>query len=132
MLQRRFPNIQAPRKEDICYATTNRQAAVKALASQCDALIVIGAPNSSNSNRLAEVGRTQGCEKSILIERATDIDFTWLDGVKRLGLTAGASAPEVLVQEMIAACEEKFEVRVENVNVTDEDVEFSLPRALIS
>ncbi len=132
VLQRRFPNIQAPRKEDICYATTNRQAAVKALASRCDALIVIGAPNSSNSNRLAEVGKNQGCEKSILIERAADLDFTWLDGVQKLGLTAGASAPEILVQELIAACEEKFSVTVEDVNVTDEDVEFSLPRALTS
>jgi 4-hydroxy-3-methylbut-2-enyl diphosphate reductase len=132
VLQRRFPKIQAPRKEDICYATTNRQAAVKALASQCDALIVIGAPNSSNSNRLAEVGRTQGCEKSILVERAADIDFNWLDGVERLGLTAGASAPEILVQELITACEKKFQVTVENVDVTDEDVEFSLPRALMS
>ena len=84
--------IQAPRKEDICYATTNRQAAVKALASQCDAMIVIGAPNSSNSNRLAEVGRKEGCEKSILIERAAELDLAWLDGVQTLGLTAGASA----------------------------------------
>jgi 4-hydroxy-3-methylbut-2-en-1-yl diphosphate reductase len=132
VLQRRFPKIQAPRKEDICYATTNRQAAVKALAAQCDALIVIGAPNSSNSNRLAEVGKNQGCEKSILIERAADLDFAWLDGVQKLGLTAGASAPEILVQELIAACEEKFSVTVEDVNVTDEDVEFSLPRALTS
>ncbi|MBT6430472.1 MAG: 4-hydroxy-3-methylbut-2-enyl diphosphate reductase [Rhodospirillaceae bacterium] len=130
ILRRRFPNIQAPRKEDICYATTNRQAAVKALAARCDAMIVIGAPNSSNSNRLAEVGKNQGCEKSILIERAADLDMTWLDGVQNLGLTAGASAPEVLVQELITACEEKFSVTVENVSVTDEDVEFSLPRAL--
>ena len=130
VLQRRFPNIQAPRKEDICYATTNRQAAVKALASQCDAMIVIGAPNSSNSNRLAEVGRKEGCEKSILIERAAELDLAWLDGIQTLGLTAGASAPEVLVQELIAVCEENFSITVENVNVTDENVEFSLPRAL--
>ncbi len=130
VLKRRFPNIQAPRKEDICYATTNRQAAVKALAPRCDAIIVIGAPNSSNSNRLAEVGRTQGCEKSILIERAADLDFTWLDGVRTLGLTAGASAPEILITELISACEEKFSVTVENVDVTTEDMEFSLPRVL--
>jgi 4-hydroxy-3-methylbut-2-enyl diphosphate reductase len=130
VLQRRFPNIQAPRREDICYATTNRQAAVKALAPRCDALIVIGAPNSSNSNRLTEVGRNQGCEKSILIERAADLDFAWMNGVHTLGLTAGASAPEVLVRELITACEEYYEVTVEDVNVTMEEVEFSLPRAL--
>jgi 4-hydroxy-3-methylbut-2-en-1-yl diphosphate reductase len=130
VLRRRFPKIQAPRKEDICYATTNRQAAVKALAAKCDALIVIGAPNSSNSNRLAEVGRNQGCAKSILVQSAADLDFAWLDGVRRLGLTAGASAPEILVQELIEACGEKFQVTVEQVNVIDEDVEFGLPRAL--
>ena len=130
VLARRFPDLAGPRKGDICYATTNRQAAVKAIAGRCDALFVIGAPNSSNSNRLAEVGRKEGCDNSILIERAADLDLAWLDGVRTLGLTAGASAPGILVQELIAACEEKFSVTVENVNVTDENIEFSLPRAL--
>jgi len=130
VLTQRFPAILGPHKDDICYATTNRQEAVKAVAPRVDRMIVVGAPNSSNSNRLAEVGRNQGCEKSILIERAADLDMAWLDGVQNLGLTAGASAPEILVQELIAACEENFAVTVENVNVTDEDVEFSLPRAL--
>lgn len=132
VLERRFPAIEGPRKEDICYATTNRQAAVKAIAKSCDALIVIGAPNSSNSNRLAEVARVAGCEKSMLLQDSGELDLSWLDGVRRLGLTAGASAPEILVQEMIAACGEKFDVTVEKIDLLDEDVEFSLPRALIS
>jgi 4-hydroxy-3-methylbut-2-en-1-yl diphosphate reductase len=129
-LQRRFPNIEAPRKEDICYATTNRQAAVKTLAPDCDAFIVIGAPNSSNSNRLAEVAAAMGCPKSILIERAADLDMAWMDGAETLGITAGASAPELLVQELISALREKFDVTVREVAVTTEDVHFSLPRAL--
>lgn len=129
-LQKRFPNIEAPRKEDICYATTNRQAAVKTLAPDCDAFIVIGAPNSSNSNRLAEVAAAMGCPKSILIERAADLDMAWMDGSETLGITAGASAPELLVQELIAALKEKFDVTVREVAVTTEDVHFSLPRTL--
>jgi 4-hydroxy-3-methylbut-2-enyl diphosphate reductase len=130
-LQERFPNIEAPRKEDICYATTNRQAAVKALVPGCDAFIVLGAPNSSNSNRLAEVAQTAGCEKSILIERAAELDMGWLEGVTTLGITAGASAPELLVQELIAHLNTKYDVTVNEVSVTTEDVQFRLPRSLI-
>ena len=129
-LQERFPNIEAPRKEDICYATTNRQAAVKTLAPDCDAFVVLGAPNSSNSNRLAEVAKAMGCEKSILIERAADLDLAWLEDAKTVGITAGASAPELLVQELIAALREEYDVTVREVSVTTEDVHFSLPRVL--
>lgn len=130
ILQRRFPNIEAPRKEDICYATTNRQAAVKDLADECEAMIVLGAPNSSNSNRLAEVALTIGCPKSILIQRAAELEDGWLDGVSTLGITAGASAPEILVQELIDSLAAQFEVTVEERNIIDENVTFSLPRAL--
>ena len=131
VLQRRFPNIKAPRKEDICYATTNRQASVKALAKECDGLVVLGAPYSSNSKRLVEVALTIGCPKSTLIQRAIDLDDDWLNGVSTLGVTAGASAPEILVQELIDALAEKFDVTVEERNVIAEDIRFSLPRALI-
>lgn len=130
ILQRRFPKIEAPRKEDICYATTNRQAAVKELADECDAMIVLGAPNSSNSNRLAEVALTIGCPKSTLIQRAAEMEDGWLDGVSTLGVTAGASAPEILVQELIDTLSEQFDVTVEERNIIDENVTFSLPRAL--
>lgn len=130
ILQRRFPKIEAPRKEDICYATTNRQAAVKKLADECDAMIVLGAPNSSNSNRLAEVALTVGCPKSALIQRVAEMEDGWLDGVSTLGVTAGASAPEILVQELIDALSEQFDVTVEERNIIDENVTFSLPRAL--
>jgi 4-hydroxy-3-methylbut-2-enyl diphosphate reductase len=129
-LQRRFPAIEEPRREDICYATTNRQAAVKAITPDCDAVIVLGAPNSSNSNRLAEVASAVGCPKTLLIERAAAFDFAWLDGVRCLGVTAGASAPELLVQELIDACRERFAVTVEEISVTEEDIHFSLPRVL--
>ncbi len=130
VLTRRFPEIKVPRKEDICYATTNRQAAVKSVARQCDALIVLGAPNSSNSNRLREVAVAAGCRKAILIQRAAELDFAWLDGVERLGITAGASAPELLVQELIEACRERYNLAIEQVEVTRENVRFSLPRVL--
>ncbi len=130
ILQRRFPNIEEPRKEDICYATTNRQSAVKELADKCDALIVLGAPNSSNSNRLAEVALTMGCPKSTLIQQAADLEEGWLDRVSTLGITAGASAPEILVQELVDALSYQFNVSVEELNVINEDVTFSLPRAL--
>ncbi|HCH56695.1 MAG TPA: 4-hydroxy-3-methylbut-2-enyl diphosphate reductase [Rhodospirillaceae bacterium] len=130
ILQRRFPNIEAPRKEDICYATTNRQSAVKELADKCDALIVLGAPNSSNSNRLAEVALTMGCPKSTLIQQAADLEEGWLDRVSTLGITAGASAPEILVQELVDALSYQFNVSVEELNVINEDVTFSLPRTL--
>jgi 4-hydroxy-3-methylbut-2-enyl diphosphate reductase len=129
-LQARFPNIEGPHKEDICYATTNRQAAVKAIAGQADMMLVIGAPNSSNSNRLAEVARTSGCKKAALIQRASEIDWSLFEGVKTLGLTAGASAPEILVEEVIAACREKFSVRVDEVRITEENVIFKVPRIL--
>lgn len=129
-LQKRFPNIEGPHKEDICYATTNRQAAVKEIAAQSDAMLVIGAPNSSNSNRLAEVGEAYGCRKALLIQRAADIDFDWLDDVQTLGLTAGASAPEVLVEEVIDMIAEYFEVNVEEVRITEENVIFKVPKVL--
>jgi len=130
VLQRRFTRIAGPRKEDICYATTNRQAAVKAIAGSADALLVVGAPNSSNSMRLVEVAKVAGCAKAALVQRAADIDWTFLAGVRRLGISAGASAPEVLVQEVIDACRARFDVRVEDVRVTEEDVYFNLPRVL--
>jgi 4-hydroxy-3-methylbut-2-en-1-yl diphosphate reductase len=132
ILQRRFPQMQGPKIEDICYATTNRQAAVKAIAPRCEALVVIGAPNSSNSMRLVEVAKTYGCPKATLIRRASDLDWEWLKGVSRLGVTAGASAPEVLVDELIAACRERFDVTIEEVRVTEESVVFKLPRALVA
>ncbi len=131
-LERRFPTIKGPRREDICYATTNRQAAVKAITPRCDALIVLGAPNSSNSNRLAEVASAAGCAKTMMIERAGELDMSWLDGVGTLGITAGASAPELLVQELIETCRAGFDVTVEEINITEEDVGFSLPRVLTS
>lgn len=129
-LQARFPSITGPSKEDICYATTNRQAAVKAIAEASDALMVIGAPNSSNSNRLVEVARVYGCPKSMLVQRAADIDWSWFDGVDVLGLTAGASAPEILIEEVINAAREKFDVTVEEVAITQENVVFNVPRVL--
>ena len=130
VLTRRFPAIRPPNKDDICYATTNRQNAVKAMAGQCDALLVIGAPYSSNSRRLVEVAAANGCEKSLLVGRADEIDWCWLEGVGRLGLTAGASAPELLVEEVIAACRARFTVTLEEVSAAVEDVRFKLPRGL--
>jgi 4-hydroxy-3-methylbut-2-enyl diphosphate reductase len=132
VLRRRFPSIEGPKMEDICYATTNRQAAVKAIAGRCDALIVIGAPNSSNSMRLVEVASSGGCHKSRLVQRAADMDWGWLAGVGRLGLTAGASAPETLVDELIAACRERYDVTLEEVRTMKENVVFKLPRMLVA
>ena len=129
-LQEKFPAIQGPHKEDICYATTNRQAAVKAIADEADALIVIGAPNSSNSNRLVEVGAIHGCAKSMLVQRAAEIDWAWVDGVGVLGLTAGASAPEVLIEEVIEAAKERFDVTIKEVAITQENVNFKIPSIL--
>jgi 4-hydroxy-3-methylbut-2-enyl diphosphate reductase len=129
-LKQRFPHIHGPGKEDICYATTNRQLAVKSLAPHCDALIVVGSPNSSNSRRLVEVARTGGCENAFLVQTAASLDWSRLEGVTTLGITAGASAPEILVQELVDSCRERFDVTVENVSVGDERVEFNLPRAL--
>ena len=129
-LQARFPAIVGPHKEDICYATTNRQAAVKAIAGQIDALLVIGAPNSSNSKRLVEVGRAAGCRYSQLIQRAADIDWRALEGAASVGVTAGASAPEVLIQEVIDAFEDRFDLTREIVETAVESVEFKVPRVL--
>jgi 4-hydroxy-3-methylbut-2-enyl diphosphate reductase len=127
-LQARFPAIIGPHKEDICYATTNRQAAVKAVAGKIDALLVIGAPNSSNSMRLVEVGRTAGCAQ--LVQRATDIDWRALEGITSVGVTAGASAPEVLVNEVIDAFRARYDARVELVETAQENIEFKVPRIL--
>ena len=132
VLRRRFPAIQGPKMEDICYATTNRQAAVKAIAGRCDALVVIGAPNSSNSMRLVEVAANYGCAKSRLVQRAADMDWAWLGDADRLGITAGASAPELLVDELIEACRARYDVTVEEVRTTEENVVFKLPRALVA
>jgi len=129
-LRARFPDITGPSKEDICYATTNRQAAVKAIAARVDAILVVGAPNSSNSRRLVEVARQAGCPRAMLVQNSKEIDWTFFDGVERLGLTAGASAPEHLVQEIIEACRGRFDVRVEEVTVTEENIRFNLPRAV--
>ena len=130
ILQRRYPQIAAPHKEDICYATSNRQDAVKAIAQGCDLLLVIGAPNSSNSKRLAEVGLRAGAKASHLIQTAAEIDWSWFDGVRIAGLTAGASAPEDLVTGVIDALRARFAVTQQDVTVTREDVVFKLPRAL--
>jgi len=129
-LKARFPGIVGPHKEDICYATTNRQAAVKVIAPRADALLVIGAPNSSNSQRLVEVGKAAGCELAHLVQRAADIPWAELDGVSSIGITAGASAPEALVEEIIDALGERFELSVETVTTATEDVTFKLPRVL--
>ena len=130
ILRERFPVIVGPRKEDICYATTNRQAAVKAIAPRCDALIVVGAPNSSNSLRLVEVSERAGCPKSVLLQRGRDILWADFDGIGTLGITAGASAPEELVDEIIDAFRERFDVSVESVVTTEERVAFNVPREL--
>jgi 4-hydroxy-3-methylbut-2-enyl diphosphate reductase len=129
-LRARFPAITGPGKEDICYATTNRQEAVKAMAPRIDALLVIGAPNSSNSQRLVEVGRKAGCGYAQLVQRAADIDWRALQGIRSLGLTAGASAPEVLVEEVIDAFRARYDVTVETVETAVERVEFKIPRVL--
>lgn len=129
-LQARFPAIIGPHKEDICYATTNRQASVKAIAPLIEALLVIGAPNSSNSKRLVEVGRAAGCAYAQLVQRASDIDWRALDGIRTIGITAGASAPEVLVNEVIAAFQSRYDLHVERVETATEDVEFKVPRVL--
>jgi 4-hydroxy-3-methylbut-2-enyl diphosphate reductase len=130
ILAARFPEIVAPHKEDICYATTNRQEAVKRIAGRIDAMIVIGAPNSSNSQRLREVAERAGCPVSLLVQRAAEIDWSRLAGIRRIGITAGASAPEVLVEEVIGAFAERYAITVEVVTAADEAVTFNLPRAL--
>lgn len=130
VLQERFPEIVMPRKDDICYATTNRQDAVKRIAPNCDRMIVVGSPNSSNSLRLVEVAERAGCPHAMLIERASEIDWRHFEGIGRLGVTAGASAPEVLVDSMIDAFAERFEVTVETVTTAQENISFKLPRPL--
>lgn len=129
-LQARFPNIVGPHKEDICYATTNRQMAVKDIAPKVEALLVVGAPNSSNSKRLVEVAANAGCSYAQLVQRATDIDWRALGGVKSIGLTAGASAPEVLVNEVIDAFRDRYNVTVIPVETAQENVNFKVPRVL--
>jgi 4-hydroxy-3-methylbut-2-enyl diphosphate reductase len=129
-LQARFPSIVGPHKEDICYATTNRQAAVKAIAPKADAILVVGAPNSSNSRRLVEVGAKAGCSYSQLVQRAENIDWRALEGIGSVGVTAGASAPEILVEEVIDAFRARYDVTVEQVETAVENVEFKVPRVL--
>jgi 4-hydroxy-3-methylbut-2-enyl diphosphate reductase len=130
ILKQRFPGIVGPHKEDICYATTNRQEAVKRVAAEVDAMIVVGAPNSSNSQRLREVAERAGCRVSTLVQRAADIDWPIFDGIGHLGVTAGASAPEVLVEEVIDAFAERYEITVDVVTAAKESIAFSMPRQL--
>ena len=129
-LKARFPGIVGPHKEDICYATTNRQEAVKAMAPRCDAMLVVGAPNSSNSKRLVEVGARAGCAYAQLVQRAADIDWRALEGISSIGITAGASAPDVLITEVVDAFRARFDVTVEQVVTAEENVEFKVPRVL--
>lgn len=129
-LKDRFPKIIGPHKEDICYATTNRQEAVKAVSPKVDALLVIGAPNSSNSKRLVEVGKSSGCKYSQMVQRASDIDWRALEGVKSIGITAGASAPEILINEVILSISDRFNVNQKIIETAVENVEFKVPRIL--
>ena len=128
-LRGRFPAIEAPKREDICYATSNRQAAVKAIAGRCEAMLVIGASNSSNSLRLVEVAEREGV-RARLVARGTDVDFRWLEGIRTLGITAGASAPEVLVREVVDRLRERFDVHEEPVEGVEENMVFKLPAGL--
>ncbi len=127
-LQARFPAMASPHKEDICYATTNRQAAVKAIGERADLVLVVGAPNSSNSVRLVEVAKRAGARDAHLVQTAADVDWSWFDGAARVGISAGASAPEELVEDLMAAIAERFTVTVDEVRVADEDVIFKLPK----
>ncbi len=129
ILKRRFPALISPKKEDICYATTNRQEAVKSITGACDTVLVIGAPNSSNSLRLVEVAEKHGC-RARLVQRATDIDWDWMAKSKTVGITAGASAPELLVEEVISAFRERYDVTLEQITTTTENVRFKLPSIL--
>jgi 4-hydroxy-3-methylbut-2-enyl diphosphate reductase len=130
VLRRRFPNIALPHKEDICYATTNRQEAVKRVAPNVDAMVVVGAPESSNSVRLVEVARRNGCERAVLVERAAEIDWSVFEGITRLGITAGASAPDPLVDEVIEAFAQRFDIHVSSSGDPRERIVFNLPREL--
>jgi 4-hydroxy-3-methylbut-2-enyl diphosphate reductase len=129
-LRTRFPNIHGPHKEDICYATTNRQAVVKKVAPMVEAMLVVGSPNSSNTQRLREVAERAGCPRAALVERAREIDWSLFGSIQSLGVTAGASAPENLVEEVIGAFAQRYAVTVETVTTADEDMFFPLPRAL--
>ena len=130
VLQARFPQIHGPHREDICYATTNRQEVVKKVAPMVEAMLVVGSPNSSNTQRLKEVAERAGCPRAALVERASDIDWSAFGSIESLGVTAGASAPEVLVEEVIGAFAERYVVSVETVTTADEDMFFPLPRVL--
>jgi 4-hydroxy-3-methylbut-2-enyl diphosphate reductase len=130
ILKRRFPAINGPHKEDICYATTNRQEAVKAVAPEVDAMVVVGSPTSSNSVRLVEVARRAGCERAFLVDRADDIDWSQFEGIRRLGVTAGASAPEKLVDEVIEAFAQRYEITVGTKVTARENIAFNVPRIL--
>lgn len=128
VLQERFPAMDAPYKEDICYATTNRQQAVKAIGASADLVLVVGAPNSSNSVRLVEVAKRAGAKDAHLVQKADEVDWAWFEGATRVGISAGASAPEELVEDLIAAIAHRYSVRIEEVRVAEEDVVFKLPR----
>ncbi len=130
ILKTRFPDIIGPHKEDICYATTNRQEVVKQIAPRCDLLLVVGAPNSSNSQRLVEVAKKSGCSRSMLVQRSADLDWEQIGVPATVGITAGASAPEVLVDEVVEAFRGRFDVTLETVRTRDENVSFKLPRQL--
>jgi 4-hydroxy-3-methylbut-2-en-1-yl diphosphate reductase len=129
-LKASFPAIHGPHKEDICYATTNRQEVVKKVAPMVDAMVVVGSPNSSNTQRLKEVAERAGCSRAALVERAKDIDWSMFDAITSIGITAGASAPEVLVEEVIGAFAERYTVSVDSITTADEDMFFPLPRVL--
>lgn len=129
-LRDRFPDVKGPRKEDICYATTNRQEAVKTIAKRCDRMLVIGAPNSSNSLRLVEVSDRNGCPARLL-QRSTELDWQWLEGAKAIGVTAGASAPEILVEEVLDALRDRYEITLEFVTTSEENITFKLPLSLL-
>ncbi len=130
ILRARFPEIRGPKKEDICYATTNRQAAVKTIAPESELVIVIGSPNSSNSLRLREVAERSGAPRAILLPKAADLDWSQLEGVRTLGITAGASAPEILVDQLVGRLRERFDLQIEERSVTTEDITFKLPAPL--
>ena len=128
-LKDKFPSIQDPKKEDICYATTNRQHAVKALAEKVEMVLIIGAPNSSNSRRLVEVARKNGC-RSMLIQRAAEIDWDWFEGISNVGISAGASAPEILVEEVMDSFKKRYDTKIENILTIEENVTFKVPAIL--
>lgn len=129
-LHHQFPRVRGPKKEDICYATTNRQEAVKAIAKRCDRMLVIGAPNSSNSLRLVEVSERNGCPGKLL-QRSTEVDWEWLEGAETIGVTAGASAPEILVEEVLETLRDRYDITLEYVTTSEENVTFKLPLSLL-